>query len=137
VKATVLDSSVTIAWVLRDEQSSHADAVLEQVTELGGVAPALWWVEVRNVLVIAERKGRLARQDTATAVQAIDALGIQLDHAPDNTSLFRLARVHGLTAYDAMYLELAVRQQRPLATLDRRLDAAARAEGITPAITHP
>ena len=131
MKAPVLDSSVTMAWVLRDEQSAQADAALEQVAKIGGIAPALWWVEVRNVLVIAERRGRLTQEDTATAVQAIDALGIHLDHAPDNASLLRLARTHGLSAYDALYLELAVRQQRPLATLDHKLHAAAQAEGIT------
>ncbi len=131
MKAPVLDSSVTMAWVLRDEQSAQADAALEQVAKIGGIAPALWWVEVRNVLVIAERRGRLTQEDTATAVQAIDALGIHLDHAPDNASLLRLARTHGLSAYDALYLELAVRQQRPLATLDHKLRVAAQAEGIT------
>ena len=131
MKAPVLDSSVTMAWVLRDEQSAQADAALEQVAEIGGIAPALWWVEVRNVLVIAECRGRLTQEDTATAVQAIDALGIHLDHAPDNASLLRLARTHGLSAYDALYLELAVRQQRPLATLDHKLRVAAQAEGIT------
>ena len=133
MKAPVLDSSVTMAWVLRDEQSAQADAALEQVAEIGGIAPALWWVEVRNVLVIAERRGRLTQEDTAAAVQAIDALCIHLDHAPDNASLDRslpLARTHGLSAYDALYLELAIRQQRPLATLDRKLSAAAQAEGI-------
>ena len=131
MKAPVLDSSVTMAWVLRDEQSAQAGAALEQVAEIGGIAPALWWVEVRNVLVIAECRGRLTQEDTAAAVQAIDALGIHLDHAPDNASLLRLARTHGLSAYDALYLELAVRQQRPLATLDHKLRAAAQAEGIT------
>jgi len=130
MKAPVLDSSVTLAWVLRDEQSARADAALEQVAKIGGIAPALWWAEVRNVLVIAERRGRLTPEDTAVAVQALDALGIYLDHAPDNASLFRLARTHGLSAYDALYLELSVRQQRPLATLDRKLRAAAQAEGI-------
>jgi predicted nucleic acid-binding protein len=130
LKAPVLDSSVTMAWVLRDEQSAQADAALEQVAEIGGIAPALWWVEVRNVLVIAECRGRLTQEETAAAVQAIDALGIHLDHAPDNTSVLQLARTHGLTAYDAMYLELALRQQRPLATLDRKLSVAAQAEGI-------
>ena len=119
-----------MAWVLRDEQSTQADAALEQVAEIGGIAPALWWVEVRNVLVIAERRGRLTQEDTAAAVQAIDALCIHLDHAPDNASLLQLARTHGLSAYDALYLELAIRQQRPLATLDRKLSAAAQAEGI-------
>lgn len=130
MKAPVLDSSVTLAWVLRDEQSARADTTLEQVASIGGVAPALWWVEVRNVLVIAERRGRLTQEDTAVALQALDALGIHLDHAPDNTSLFRLARAHRLSAYDALYLELAIRQQRPLATLDHKLRAAAQAEGI-------
>ena len=130
MKAPFLDSSVTLAWVLRDEQSSRADATLEQVAKIGGTAPALWWVEVRNVLVIAERRGRLTPEDTTVAVQALDALGIHLDHAPDKASLFRLVRTHGLSAYDALYLELAVRQQRPLATLDRKLSAAAQAEGI-------
>ena len=130
MKAPVLDSSVTVAWVLGDEPSARADAILEKVTEIGGAAPALWWVEVRNALVIAERKGRLTQEDTAAAVQAIDALGVHLDQAPDSDSLLRLARTHGLTAYDAMYLELSIRQQRPLATFDRRLSAAAQAEGI-------
>ena len=130
MKAPVLDSSVALAWVLRDEPSASADAALEQVAENGGVAPSLWWVEVRNGLVTAERRGRLTQEDTAAALQAIDALGVQLDQAPDSTSLLRLARTHGLTAYDAMYLELSIRQQRPLATLDRKLRAAAQAEGV-------
>ena len=131
MKAPVLDSSVTMAWVLRDEQSAQANATLEQVANIGGVAPALWWVEVRNVLVIAERRERLTPEDTEVALQALDTLGVHLDHVPDNASLFRLARTHGLSAYDALYLELAVRQQRPLATLDHKLRAAAQAEGIT------
>ena len=109
----------------------RADATLGKVTEIGGVAPVLWWVEVRNALVMAERKGRLTQEDTAAAVRAIDALAVHLDQAPDSDSLLRLARTHGLTAYDALYLELSIRQQRPLATLDRRLGAAAQAEGIT------
>lgn len=130
MKAPVLDSSVTMAWVLRDEQSAQADATLEQVASIGGVAPALWWVEVRNVLVTAKRRGRLTPEDTTVALHALDALGIHLDHAPDNASLFRLARTHRLSAYDVLYLELALRQQRPLATLDHKLHAAAQAEGI-------
>ena len=126
MKAPVPDRSIDLAWVLRDEPSALADAALERVAKIGGVAPSLWWVEVRNGLVTAERRGRLTQEDTAAALQAIDALGIQLDQAPDSTSLLRLARTHGLTAYDAMYLELSIRQQRPLATLDGKLHAAAR-----------
>ena len=131
MKPPVLDSSVTLAWVLRDESSPQADRALEQVAAIGGIAPALWWVEVRNVLLMAERRGRLTQTDTAVAIQAIDAMGIRLDHAPDGATLLRLARTHRLTAYDAMYLELSIRQQRPLATLDRKLGTAAQAEGMT------
>ena len=113
MKAPVLDSSVALAWVLREEPSASGRCCPGASGEIGGVAPALWWVEVRNGLVTAERRGRLTQEDTAAAVQAIDALGIQLDQAPDSTSLLRLARTHGLTVNDAMYLELSIRQQRP------------------------
>ena len=134
MNAPVLDCSITMAWVLRDESLTVADSVLEQVTAIGGVAPALWWVEVRNVLLIAERRGRLTPEDTSVALRAIKALSISLDHAPDGGALLRLARTHRLTAYDAMYLELSIRQQRPLATLDRKLGTAAQAEGLVLAI---
>ena len=130
MNAPVLDCSITVAWVLRDESLAVADSVLEQVMAIGGVAPALWWVEVRNVLLIAERRGRLTPEDTSVALRAIEALRIRLDYAPDSAILLRLARTHRLTAYDAMYLELSIRQQRPLATLDRKLGVAAQAEGV-------
>lgn len=134
MNAPVLDCSITMTWVLRDESSAVADTTLEQVTTIGGFAPALWWVEVRNVLLIAERRGRLTQEDTSVALRAIEALGIRLDHAPDGAALLRLARTHRLTAYDAMYLELSIRQQRPLATLDRKLSTAAQAEGVVLAV---
>ena len=130
MNAPVVDCSVTMAWVLGNESSAVADSTLELVTAHGGFAPSLWWVEVRNVLLTAERKGRLMPEDTSVALRAIEALGIRLDHAPDGGALLRLARTHGLTGYDAMYLELSVRQQRPLATLDRKLNAAAQLEGL-------
>lgn len=79
MNAPVLDCSVTMAWVFRDEPSAEADAALEQVTAFGGVAPALWWVEMRNVLLIAERRGRLTPQDTLVALRAIEELHISSD----------------------------------------------------------
>ena len=130
MNAPVVDCSVAMAWVLGDESSTLAESALEQVTAHGAVAPALWWVEVRNVLLTAERRGRLAPEDTSLALAAFEALGIRLDHAPDGGALLRLARTHGLTSYDAMYLELSIRQQRPLATLDHKLNTAAQAEGL-------
>ena len=130
MNALVVDCSVTLAWVLGDESSALADSALEQVTAHEAVAPALWWVEVRNVLLTAERRGRTTPEDISLALAAIEALGIRLDHAPDGGALLRLARAHRLSAYDALYLELSIRQQRPFATLDHRLSTAAQAEGL-------
>ncbi len=129
MSAPVLDGSIAVAWVLADETSTVATAALERVTATGGVAPVLWWAEVRNALVVAERRGRIAPADTETALAALDALHIRLDHAPDSAAVLRLARAHELSAYDAIYLELAMREGRILATIDRKLARAAGAMG--------
>ena len=126
----VLDCSIAVAWVLKDERSGAADSVFDRVVETGVVAPWLWWIEIRNALVVSERRGRTTADDTAEALAALDRLGIRLDAAPEGTDVLRLARRHGISAYDAIYLELALREQRPLATLDRRLARAARASGV-------
>lgn len=130
MKAPVVDCSVTMAWVLADEESELADSALKRVTQLGGAVPALWWAEIRNVLLIAERRNRITPVDTEVCLAALGALRIRLDDTPRSAMVLRLARNHGLTAYDAMYLELAVREGRPLATLDNKLVRAATAEGI-------
>ena len=131
----VIDCSVTAAWILSDERSVEADAALDRVTAVGGVAPWLWWAEMRNVCLVAERRGRMTDADTAAALTELQALGFRLDHAPDSATALRLARTHDLTLYDALYLELAIREARPLATLDRRLATAFKAED--PADTRP
>ena len=130
----VIDCSVTAAWIIEDEASPETTAVLGRVIELGACAPDLWWTELRNVLVVSERRGRLTEEKTARALAEIEALEVRLDHAADSVSTLRLARIHRLSVYDARYLELAVRERRPLATLDRRLAQAATAEG---AVTMP
>ncbi len=90
------------------------DSVFDLVVETGVVAPWLWWIEIRNALVVSERRGRTTADDTAEALTALDPL----------------ARRHGISAYDALYLELALREQRPLTTLDRRLARAAPVSGV-------
>ena len=92
--------------------------------------PPLLWVEIRNVLLRAERLGRLEPGDTELALSLLEDLRIRLDHAPRGEEVMRLARTHGLTAYDAVYLDLALRDGRPLATLDRRLARSAEAAGV-------
>ena len=130
MNAPVLDCSISLAWVLKDERSDAADSVFDLVVETGVVAPWLWWIEIRNALVVSERRGRTTADDTAEALTALDRLGIRLDDTPEGTDVLRLARRHGISAYDALYLELALREQRPLATLDRRLARAARVSGV-------
>ena len=128
--APVVDCSTAIAWVLADEHSESADMALDVVAAHGARVPALWWVETRNVLLKAERRGRIAPADTETALSMLKRLRIRLDHAPRGGEVLRLARAYGLTAYDAVYLELALRERRPLATLDRELARAAEEAGV-------
>lgn len=130
MKAPVVDCSATAAWVLADEDSKYADVALEVVVQHGALAPALWWAEMRNVLLKSERHGRINPADTESALASLAELRIRLDHAPRGPEVLRLARAYSLTAYDAVYLELAVREGRSLATLDRRLSRAAAAEGV-------
>lgn len=130
MSAPVVDCSTTAAWVLADEESKSADLALDVVVREGALVPALWWVEIRNVLLRAERVGRVAAEDTESALSLLKNLRIRLDQAPRDQEVMSLARSHGLTAYDAVYLELALRNQRPMATLDRKLAQAARAEGV-------
>lgn len=126
----VIDCSTAIAWAMSDESSPSADFALARLKVAGGVAPRLWWAELRNALLIAERKGRSTPAITDAALAALDALPVQLDHKPHGLMVLRLAREHQLTVYDALYLELALRGNRPLATLDRKLARAAEAEGV-------
>lgn len=130
MSAPVVDCSTTAAWILSDEQSRVADFALEVVRGKGALVPALWWLEIRNALLRAERLGRIEPGDTDAALSSLQRLRIQLDHAPREDEVMRLARTCGLTAYDAVYLDLALRDHRRLATLDRKLAKAARSVGI-------
>lgn len=123
----VLDSSVALAWVLPDESSPAADAVIERLAVEAAVVPALWPFEIANVLVVAQRRGRLTAKHAAAALGHLRALPIEIDAAaPDDRlpAILSLAERLDLTAYDAAYLELAQRLDAPLATLDERLRAA-------------
>ncbi len=107
-----------------------ADAALERLTSVAAVVPALWWFEVRNLLVANERRGRIDPVGTANFLGDLAKLPITADRDPDSSNLLTLAREHGLTVYDAAYLELALRLALPLATLDRALAATATAAGV-------
>ena len=127
----VVDSSVAACWALPDEYSALADRVLEFIIEDGMMAPALFRYELRNVLIVNERRGRIDRTTIEKALTMIDRLPCRIDIAFTDGNLLALARRNQLKVYDAAYLELALRTGAPLATLDRRLAGAAAAEGVT------
>ncbi len=89
----------------------------------------MWWFELRNILLVCERKGRISAADTMPLLNEITQLRITL--GTDGDQILRLARKHRLTVYDAAYLDLALRRSASLGTLDTQLATAARAEGIT------
>ena len=126
----VVDASVVVAWLFDDEEEPRADRVLEQLKEDGAVVPHLWHLETRNVLLIAERRGRLSAGGVKERLDALKGLPIRTDEGSDLQSAFDLARAHGLSFYDATYLELAKRESAELATLDGALGRAAVAEGV-------
>jgi predicted nucleic acid-binding protein len=123
----VLDCSIAIAFLLRDE--TPADSILDSVTRTGALAPSLLTLEVSNVLLTAERRGRIAAADADRALALLLALPIRLRDAPAAIVL-ALGRRHGLTSYDAAYLALALDARTPLATRDAALAEAARREGL-------
>ena len=126
----VLDASAAAAWCFADEETPAANRALDRLQRDEAIVPSLWWFEIRNVLIVNERRGRLAADDTAAFLQELERLPIRTDNDPGERLGLALARRHGLTFYDAAYLEISVRMDAPLATIDRALQAAAQAEGI-------
>ena len=127
----VIDNSVFLAWCMGDKEEPTATSAMRHVIEQGGVAPRIWWYELRNALLVNERRGRISPQQVSDTLADSLALGISVDDAHDESRLLELARRFALTVYDAAYLEVAVRRSLPLATLDLRLRRAAETVGIT------
>lgn len=129
----VVDTSVALAWFLPDESNSMADALLTQVVDNGAVVPALFPVELGNALVMAVRRSRIDRDYRRLTFERLSQLGLKTDQGGDawvREGAMELADEHGLTLYDGIYLELALRLELPLATLDKRLARAAATVGL-------
>ncbi|MBP9682622.1 MAG: type II toxin-antitoxin system VapC family toxin [Bacteriovorax sp.] len=129
----VLDCSVAMSWCFEDEKSPEGDSVLDHLMkeESQGVVPSLWRLEVVNVLNVAERRGRLPTAKSLLFLDFLLELPIVIDENPqDLKDILLLSRTYGLSAYDAAYLDLASREQIPLATLDNKLKSAANAASI-------
>lgn len=127
----VLDASITARWAFDDENHPVAALALERIRTHEAHVPAIWGFEVRNTLVVNERRGRLTEKDTNEFLRGLARLSVTVDRSPVETDVLALARGRRLTIYDAAYLELARREGLPLATLDTALEAAAIVEGVS------
>ena len=129
----IIDCSVTMSWCFIDEFAPAAAAIQDELENLGAVVPAHWFLEVANVLSIAERKNRLTKAKVVAFIDQLATFDIEIDReftARAFDHILPLCNRYALTSYDAAYLELALRRQLPLATLDDPLRAAAQQCGI-------
>ena len=125
----VLDNSVVMAWGLREERTEDAHRVIRMLDHCKARVPAIWPLEFANAMLNAERRKRLSDANTAWLRESILSLPISVvTETPAHviTAIFVLAREQGLSVYDASYLDLAMREGLPLATLDDRLHDAAK-----------
>jgi len=126
----VIDASVTMPWFFPDEATPFTEALLDTLGKYELWAPTLWVLECTNVLQSAQRRRRIDATRRAEIAGELSELPVRLDsQTPDFVGLDRLAFTHGLSAYDAAYLELALRRSLVLVSLDGRLIAAAKALG--------
>ena len=129
--AIVIDASVAIAWCVRDRPGTLvADATIEQGGLEGIVVPDLFWHEVRSVLLVGERKGRVEVGTMEDHMEALRKLSIQTDGRQTDGQVAAQVRRHHVSGYDAAYLETAKRHRAKLATLDKKLAGAAVDEGV-------
>ena len=129
----VLDCSTTMAWIFADEANEQTNELRASLLEETACVPALWPIEVANVLLVATRRDRIRETEWLQLLQALATLPIETDTETEERALsdsLRLALAHDLSVYDAVYLELALRRGLPLATLDRELATAAKAVGV-------
>lgn len=133
VKGIVIDASVALAWCFPDEASEYADGVLVALEDQTIIVPAIWPLEVANALLVGERRRRMRLPEVRRFVELLNGLDIVVEAQPVAvavSNILPLAREYVLSSYDAAYLDVAVRQDIPLATLDGVLQKAARKAGI-------
>ena len=134
----VVDSSLALAWVLPDETSTRANRLLDRVSTHDVLwVPALWWYEIANALMMAQRRRRISETDRLALIDLYERLPIHTDaHLIGHTiqQIQSLGLIHRLSAYDAAYLELALRKELAFATLDKVLLKAAKDAGLDTAV---
>jgi predicted nucleic acid-binding protein len=129
--ALVVDTSVSAAWFLPDESTPFTEAALSATAIDEVWVPSLWLLEIGNLLINAQRRQRITAAQRIELISSAEGLRLRVDREPVTLrSIDALADRHRLSTYDAAYLELAIRRQLPLATLDTALLAAMPVEGI-------
>lgn len=126
----VVDASVSAVWIFDDEDDALADEVAEFLKSAAAFVPPLWRYEMRNALLMAAKRGRLALEALQQRLDVVEAMPIVVDGNSDLSAALEIAEVHELTFYDALYLELAARRACALASLDKAMNKAAKAMGI-------
>jgi predicted nucleic acid-binding protein len=137
VSRFVLDNTVTMAWCFTDEATEFTETLLSRLSNLtdSAIVPALWLYEVVNVTELAVRKGRITAEKANAFLESLADLPIAIEY-PALPQMFVSVRAlvgqYKLTAYDASYLELAIRHNLPIASSDKALVKAAQAAGVNP-----
>lgn len=133
MSGVVIDASVALAWCFPDEASNYADEVLVALEGNAVLVPTLWPIEITNALLVAERRDRVKQSEIRRFVELLSGLTVIMASqtvAQSVGGILPLAREHGLSAYDAAYLEVALRHGAPLATLDKNLETSGRKAGV-------
>ena len=126
----VIDASIAAAWLLPDEENQTAERALSLLETDDAYVPDLFWHEMRNILIMAERRKRIGNDDVLACLMRLSRLPILTVASEDHLSIIRLASKHQLSAYDAAYLSLAIAQGAALVTADTRLRKAAQDENV-------
>jgi predicted nucleic acid-binding protein len=126
----VIDASIIVGLAFAEAPDSKIGSVIDELEASEALTPSLFFFEVRNALVINEKRGRITPEGSTNFLRRLTRLPIRIAPLPEEENLMALARKRKLTIYDAAYLELAKREGLPLATLDRGLEKGAIAEGV-------
>ncbi|MBI4864541.1 MAG: type II toxin-antitoxin system VapC family toxin [Candidatus Riflebacteria bacterium] len=129
----IVDCSITMAWCFADEGTHETGRILDRLATEAALVPAHWFLEVANVLAMAEKRRRISAADSTQFVRLLSVLDIQVDSESGSRTfdhILPLCRSHALSSYDAAYLDLALRRHVPLASLDDDLRRAAASLGV-------
>jgi predicted nucleic acid-binding protein len=133
LKCFVLDCSVTMCWCFEDQGNDYTERILDQLSEDEAWVPSIWPLEVANVLAVGEQQKRITEAKSMQFLRLLNELPILVDESTHTRALdtiLSIARKHGLSSYDAAYLELAMREGIPIATEDKMLKSTASMCGL-------